>query len=110
MTSIVKQSDIILDSLNRMSDAKLNGALMPNELSKILTLEGSMFANLVSKGLKTKEEVEDFEKEIPNGKYDCFNFKHENLDTAFQSIKQANTAALFDRENLLEQSQPVKRM
>ena len=66
MTSIVtdRPSDIILKSLNRMNEAKLNGALTKDELSKIIMLEGSLFANLVSKGLKTEEEVEDFDSGV----------------------------------------------
>ena len=112
MTSIVKDrpSDIILESLNRMNAAKLNGALTKDELAKIITLEGSMFANLVSRGLKTEEEVEDFEKEIPNGKTNYFSFQHEDLDVAYGSIKQANTAALYERENLTRHSRLSKRI
>ena len=112
MTSIVKDrpSDIILESLNRMNDAKLNGALTPEELSHIITLEGSLFANLVSRGLKTEEEVEDFEKEIPNGKSNYFSFNHKDLDVAYGTIKQANTAALYDRENLTKHSRLTKRI
>ena len=112
MTSIVKDrpSDIILESLNRMNAAKLNGALTKDELAKIITLEGSMFANLVSRGLRTEEEVEDFEKEIPNGKTNYFSFEHEGLDVACGTIKQANTAALYDRENLTRRSRLAKRI
>ena len=99
MKTTGRVSDIIFESLNRLHDAKKSGALKYDELSKIITLEGRIFSNQVSMGDKTEEQVEDFEKEIPNGKYDCFNFKHEDLDVAYDTIKQANTAALFDREN-----------
>ena len=112
MTNIIKDrpSDIILETLNRINHAKLNGALMPDELTKIITLEGNLFANQVSRGLKTEEEVEDFEKEIPNGKVNYFKFEHENLDVAYVTVKQANTAALFDRENLTKHSKLSKKL
>ena len=112
MISIVKDrpSNIILDSLNRMSEAKVNGSLTKDEFSKIIMLEGSLFANLVSRGLKTEEEVEDFEKEIPDGKSHYFSFKHEDLDVAYGTIKQANTAALYDRENLTKHSRLSMRI
>ena len=110
MKSSGRLSNTILESLERLHDAKLNGALKEDELSKILTLEGKLFANQVSMGLKNEEEVEDFEKEIPNGKYNCFNYPHKDLDVAFGTIKQINTAALFDRENSLKQFQSVKRI
>lgn len=102
-------SETILESLNRIHDAKLSGALREDELSKIITLEGKLFANQVSKGLRTEEAVEDFEKEIPNGKYNYFAFPHKDLDVAFSTIKQINTAALFDMENLASKSS-VKRI
>ena len=108
MKSTGRISDTIFESLERLHDAKLSGALKEDELSKIITLEGRIFANLVSKGSKTEEQVEDFEKEIPNGKYNCFNFPHKDLDVAYNSIKQANTVALFDVENLARKAQPVK--
>lgn len=92
-------SDIILVSLNRLHDAKQSGVLNKDELAKLVTLEGRLFSNQVSIGLKTEEDIEDFEKEIPNGKYNCFSFEHENLDIAYETVKQDNTAALFDREN-----------
>ena len=106
MTSIVKDrpSNIILESLNRLNSAKLTGVLTKDELSKILMLEGSLFANLVSRGLKTEEEVDDFEKEIPDGKINYFSFEHKDLDVAYKTIKQANTAALYDRENSIRHS------
>lgn len=110
MKSAGRISDTILESLNRMYDAKISGALKEDELSKIMTLEGRIFSNQVSRGFKTEDDVEEFEKEIPNGKYNCFNFPHKDIDVAFNTIKQANTAALFDRENLALKSQSIKRI
>ena len=56
-------SDTILYSLNRLNSAKQSGALGKTELSKLIILEGSLFANQVNRGEKTEEDVEDFEKE-----------------------------------------------
>lgn len=92
-------SDTILYSLNRLNSAKQSGALIKDELSKLIILEGSLFANQVNRGEKTEEDVEDFEKELPNGKYSVFSFGHKDLDVAYDTVKQANTAALFEREN-----------
>jgi len=108
MTGIVKDSlsNEFFDSLNRIHDAKNSGALQSSEFSKLLILENKFFANMVRKGLKTEEDVETYENHLmPVGEY-----PHDDLNVAFSSIKQANTAALFDRENMLKQTQPVKRM
>ena len=112
MISIVKDrpSNIILDSLNRMYDAKPNGALGEDELAKLIMLEGSLFSNLVSRGLRTEEDVEDFETEITNGKANYLSFRHKDLDVAYGTVKQANTAALYDRENLTRHSRLSKRI
>ena len=110
MTSIVKDrpSNIILESLNRMNDAKLNGALTSDELSKIITLEGSLFANLVRRGLRTEEQSEDFLNQIPNGKWNSFSYPHKGQDVAFETVKQDVNVALYEQEKVNIQAQPVK--
>lgn len=108
MKTIGGISDTIFESLERLHDAKLSGALKEDELSKIIILVVKIFSNQVSKGLKNEIQAEDFEKEIPNGKYNCFNFRHKDIDVAFQTAKQGNTVALFSREQLNIKSQPVK--
>lgn len=112
MISIVtdRPSNIILDSLNRINEAKPKDGLAKDELSKLIMLEGSLFANLVRRGLRTEEDIEDFEKEIPNGKANYFSHKHEELDVAYGTVKQANAAALYDRENLTRHSRLSKRI
>ena len=91
-------SDVIFESLNRMHDAKKSGVLGHDELSKLLKIVGDVFATQVRNG-KTEEDVENFEKEIPNGKYNYFNYNHTGLSEAYETIRQSNTAALLDREN-----------
>ena len=92
-------TDVILNSLERFSKAKETGALRDDEFAKIEILIGRLYANLVRMGNKTEEDVEDFERQVPNGKYDTFNYPHKGLDVAHDYIMQADAAALFDREN-----------
>lgn len=112
MTDVVNErlSDTILNSLNRLHVAKINGALSKGELAKIITLEGKLFSNQVKKGLKTEDDVDTFETQFPNGEYRVFDFDHEGLDVAFESVKQENTVALLAKESWDRKSEPVKRM
>jgi len=52
-----RNSDVVFNLLNRIHDAKLSGALLNNELSKLEMLIGSIFANQVTRGLKTEEKL-----------------------------------------------------
>ena len=88
------------DSLNRLHDAKLTGALKKDEYSKLLIFEDKFFANLVRKGLKTEEDVQTYETDMATGKTPIGNYPHEDLSLAFNTVKQTNTAALFDAETL----------
>ena len=97
---VFELTDNILEGCNRIYDAKLNGALQEDELSKELIAEGKLFSNQIKKGLKTEEDVENFEKELPDGKNNYFAFPHKNLDVAKSTIKQTNTVALFNAETL----------
>ena len=108
MKSSDRVSNVIFNSINRFYDAKLSGALKSDELAKIITLEGQIFANQIRSGKVTEEEIEAFETQIPNGKYDCFAIKHDKLNVAYQDVIQGNTAILYEREQ--RQSQPVKRI
>ena len=99
MKTTDRPTDVILNSLNRFTKAKETGALRDDELAKIEILIGRLYANLVRMGKKTEDDVEDFERQVPNGKYDAFNYPHKGLDVAHDYIVQADTAALYDREN-----------
>jgi len=92
-------------AFNRMHDAKLSGALKEDELSNLLILENKFFANLVSKGLKTEEDVETYENDMATGKMPIGTYPHKGLDLAFSSIKQTDTAALFDAETINKRTQ-----
>ena len=97
MKTTERLSDTVFALINRMNTAKNTGTLQGDELAKIEILEGKLFANLVSMGKLTDEDVEDFENLMP--KANPFNNNHEGLDLAYETNKQANSAALFDREN-----------
>ena len=110
MTSIVRNrlSDEFFDSVNRLHDAKLAGSLTNDELANLLILENKFFANLVSKGLRTEEDVEKYENDSDYSKTPIGTYNHENLPLAKNTIKQANTAALFDAETLNRRSEIQK--
>lgn len=112
MTSIVKDtpSNTFFESFERFEIAHRNGALVGDEFSKIQISLGSIFSNLVKRGLKTEEEAEDFLSQIPNGKWPCYNFSHKNQELAYNTIKQDINAALYEMENLSKQTKQIKRI
>ena len=97
MKTTKRLSDVIFDLTNRMNVAKTTGVLQGDELSKIEILEGRLFANQIKMGKKTEEDALDFENMMP--KENIFSFNHEKLDFAYETNKQANTAALLEAEN-----------
>ena len=109
MTSIVKPSEEFFDTFERFEIAHRTGALVGDEFANIQILLGSIYANLVKRGLRTEEQAEEFLSNIPNGKYNNFNYPHKGQQSASKTIAQDVNAALFDRENFVRKSQPVKR-
>ena len=112
MTSIVKEtpSNTFFESIERFEVAHRTGALVGDELSKILISLGNVYSNLVRRGLRTEEQAEDFLNQIPNGKWNAFNYPHKGQDVAYKTIEQDITAALYEQEKINKQSQPVRRM
>ena len=112
MTSIVKEtsSDTFFKSFEYFSEAKQTGALKGDEFSKIQILLGNIYANLVRRGLRTEEQAENFLEQIPNGKWPCYSYPHNDQEIAYSTIKQDINAALYEQERLNMQSQPVKRI
>ena len=92
-------------SMNRLHDAKITGALKEDELSKLLILENKFFANLVRRGKRSEEDVEAYDNNMPNGKYPIGIYPHKDLTLANSTVKQTNTAALFDAETLSSRMQ-----
>ena len=109
-TRTEKPSDVFFDSTNRLHDAKLSGVLGEDELSKVLILEGKIFSNQVNMGLRTEEDVEDYERILPRDKNEFLKFNHKDLDLAYNTIKQGNTAALLGRESYNKEAQAVKKL
>ena len=110
MTSIVKEtpSNTFFESIERFETAHRTGALVGDELSNIVILLGSIFANKVRKGLRTEEQAEDFLNQIPNGKWNSFSYPHKEQDTAYKTVEQDINAALYEQEKINNQAQPVK--
>ena len=98
-------TDEFFNSFNRMYDAKLNGALKEDELSKLLILENKFFANLVRKGKKSEEDVETYDNDMPSGIYPIGIYPHKDISLAQNTVKQTNTAALFDAETINKRTQ-----
>lgn len=95
---------------NRLYDAKLSGSLKEDEYSKLLILENKFFANLVRNGKKTEEDVERYENDMPSGKYSIGNYPHKDISLARDTIKQTNTAALFDLETKNSYSKGLRKV
>lgn len=102
--------NVILNSLNRMHDAKISGAMIPDELSKILVLSGNLFANKIVQGKVSQDEIESEESFVTGflgkNKDNYFNNKHVDLDKAARIILEGNFVALekLERKNKFTQS------
>lgn len=109
--SIDRPSDIILNSINRLYDAKLSGALNSDELSKIIVLEGDLFANRIKQGKVSIDEIESAEAFITGfarkGKDNYFSFKHSDLDRAAKIFLEGDYVALEELNKRTSLSSPV---
>ena len=100
-------TNTILETINRIYDAKKSGALKDDEFAKAIMMESKLFANQVKTGKKNDEDVDSFESLIPNSsKY--FANNHEYLEEACNYAKELNTDALMEREKWNKQAQPVE--
>lgn len=92
-----RPSDALLEMLNRFYDAKISGALKKDEFSSMIKLVGGMFSNQVANGLKTTEDVANFENNLPpiDG---YFSYPYNKLREAIAAIREANTVALYEAE------------
>ena len=95
MTSTLRPSDRVFESLNRFEEAKKTGVLGPKELSDLLISIGTIYSNQVKNG--NVNGIEDFEAFLP--KTNMFTINHQDLDVAYTTIVQGNAAALYDRKN-----------
>jgi len=105
-----RTSDTFLNSLNRMHDAKISGAMSPDELSKILVLGGNLLANKIVQGKISQDEIESAETIITGflgkNRDNYFSNKHVDLDKAARIILEGNFVALekLERKNKFTQS------
>ena len=95
----------ILETSNRIHDAKLSGALKETELASELISIGKLFANQVKMNLKTELDVETYENDMATGKTPIGDYPHKNLDVAFSVVKQTNTDALLKAAELNKKTQ-----
>ena len=101
----MRKSDVIFNSLNRIYDAKLSGALKETEFSDILISIGDIFANKVKQGKVSNDEIESYESHLTQflgeNKDKFYNHPHKDLDVAakasLQSIDLAKTE--FDKRS-----------
>jgi len=106
-----RKSNVILDSLNRLHDAKQSGALVRDEFSKILVYVGDLFANKIKQGKVTEDEIESVEAHLTgftgenSDKY--FSFPHEDLDRASKTVLESIDFARQAVEKRNEYAHPV---
>ena len=92
-----RPSDVLLDMIESFSKSKESGIHQTDALAKIEISEGRLFSNLIRMGQRDEKDAEDYETLLPGENI----FSHENkgLDIARDYSKQANAAALYDRES-----------
>ena len=106
-----RPSDVILDSINRLYDAKLSGALKDSELSGIIINIGDLFANKIKQGKVSNNEIESFETYISGfvgeNKDNYFAYPHSDLDRATKSVLESIDFAKEELNQRKRYSQPV---
>lgn len=107
MKSTDRTSDIIFSSLNRFHEAKLNGALEKDELSKIIVLTGNVFANKIKQGKVSDEEIDQVESFVEGLSSHYFNHEHTDLERASKIFLEGNYAALEKSNTRVLNAQPV---
>ena len=92
--SAERPSDLVLNSLNRIYEAKLNNVLDENELSKSIVLTGNLFANKVRQGKVLSDEMESTKTTVEKLRKEYFTHKHNDLATASDIYIEGIDAAL----------------
>lgn len=106
-----RKSNVILNSLNRLHDAKQSGALTSDEFSKILVSVGDLFANKIKQGKVAEEEIQSVESYLTgfvgenSDKY--FSFPHTDLKSASKTALESIDFARQEIEKRNEYAQPV---
>lgn len=106
-----RPSDVILDSINRLHDAKLSGALKEDELSSIIINIGDMFANKIKQGKVSNDDIESFEVHISGftgeNKDNYFAHSHADLDRSTKIVFESIDFAKDELDQRKQYSQPV---
>jgi hypothetical protein len=106
-----RRSDVVFSSLNRLYDAKLSGALVRDELSKILVSVGDLFANKIKQGKVNEDDIESVEVYLTgftgenSDKY--FSFPHTDLDRASKTVLESIDFAKQAVDKRNEYAHPV---
>ena len=101
----MRKSDVIFNSLNRIYDAKLSGALKETEFSSIITSIGDIFANKVKQGNVNNEDIESYESHLTQflgeNRDKFYNHPHKDLDVAAKKTLQSIdlSKAEFDKRS-----------
>ena len=82
-----RPSDIILNSLNRLSSAKKTAALKPEEFSKLIEVVGDLAANKIKQGKMTEEQIDSL-LSYDNLDYRYFSLPHKDLEEAFKRFSE----------------------
>ena len=106
----MSNTDLVFESLNRIHDAKLSGALKETELSNNLILTGDIFANKIKQGKVSDDVIDSYKEYIsqflrPN-KDKFFAFPHKDLDVATKTNYESIEFAEEEKEKRNLYSQP----
>lgn len=96
----------ILRAINRINDAKYNGALLPNELASTIIYIGELYSNQL-KNNTNKYSSEDFENLVPNFDYKTKYYQHQKLAAANNIVRETNSAALIYYEERYKENNNV---
>ena len=107
MKSTDRTSDVVLNSLNRLYEAKLNGVLDKDEFSKIIVLTGNMFANKIKQGKITNDEIDQVESYIIGLDKHYFSNAHDDLDKASKIFLEGDYVALESLNTRKLSAQPI---
>ncbi len=96
-------TDSILQSLNRMHDAKRSGTLSRDEFANLIRKIGKLYTGVIKNGKSNGEDIERMEAWLPESN-EMFDGKHNNLPEASKSFKEDIFTALAVQSKEREQN------
>ena len=108
MINTMAQTDVILNSLNRVHEAKQTGGLKDTEFANLIGAIGKLAANKIEHGNVNEEEIENLKAHLtgftPENSDKYFSFPHKDLDKASKVfIERINRAQLIRNSQLIGQ-------